>query len=89
MSLLVDDLLLLARLDQGRPLERVEPVDLGRVVADAVEAMPDRATPASPITLEASTVLVRPGDAGPAAPDRGQPAAQRRGAHARRAPRST
>jgi two-component system OmpR family sensor kinase len=37
MSLLVDDLLLLARLDQGRPLEQT-PVDLSRVVADAVEA---------------------------------------------------
>ena len=37
MSLLVDDLLLLARLDQGRPLAQ-EPVDLCRVVADAVDA---------------------------------------------------
>jgi len=37
MGLLVDDLLLLARLDQGRPLERV-PVDLAAVVAEAVAA---------------------------------------------------
>jgi two-component system OmpR family sensor kinase len=37
MGLLVDDLLLLARLDQGRPLERFS-VDLGTVVRDAVEA---------------------------------------------------
>jgi len=37
MGLLVDDLLLLARLDQGRPLE-LDPVDLHRVVADAVDA---------------------------------------------------
>ncbi len=37
MGLLVDDLLLLARLDQGRPLERFV-VDLGTVVHDAVEA---------------------------------------------------
>jgi len=37
MSLLVDDLLLLARLDEGRPLER-QPVDLARVVGDAVDA---------------------------------------------------
>jgi two-component system OmpR family sensor kinase len=37
MSLLVDDLLLLARVDQGRPLAS-ERVDLCRVVADAVEA---------------------------------------------------
>ncbi len=35
MSMLVDDLLLLARLDSGRPLVR-EPVDLTRVVLDAV-----------------------------------------------------
>ena len=35
MGGLVDDLLLLARLDQGRPLERV-PVDLARLAADAV-----------------------------------------------------
>lgn len=35
MSLLVDDLLLLARLDAGRPLDRA-PVDLAAVVVDAV-----------------------------------------------------
>ena len=35
MGLLVDDMLLLARLDQGRPLER-QPVDLARLAADAV-----------------------------------------------------
>jgi two-component system OmpR family sensor kinase len=35
MGVLVDDLLLLARLDQGRPLEQV-PVDLSRVGAEAV-----------------------------------------------------
>jgi two-component system OmpR family sensor kinase len=37
MSLLVDDLLLLARLDEGRPLER-ERVDLAAVVAEGVDA---------------------------------------------------
>jgi two-component system OmpR family sensor kinase len=37
MGVLVDDLLLLARLDQGRPLERT-PVELGAVVGEAVEA---------------------------------------------------
>jgi two-component system OmpR family sensor kinase len=37
MSLLVDDLLLLARLDEGRPLEQ-EPVDLGALVGEAVDA---------------------------------------------------
>ena len=36
MGVLVDDLLLLARLDQRRPLER-RPVDLGELAADAVE----------------------------------------------------
>jgi two-component system OmpR family sensor kinase len=35
MTRLVEDLLLLARLDSGRPLER-EPVDLSRLAADAV-----------------------------------------------------
>ncbi|MGH3970976.1 MAG: sensor histidine kinase, partial [Mycobacterium sp.] len=35
MTRLVEDLLLLARLDSGRPLDR-EPVDLSRVAADAV-----------------------------------------------------
>jgi two-component system OmpR family sensor kinase len=37
MGVLVDDLLLLARLDQGRPLEQ-KPVDLVSVVTDAVDA---------------------------------------------------
>jgi two-component system OmpR family sensor kinase len=36
MSVLVDDLLLLARLDEGRPLER-EPVELAGLVGEAVE----------------------------------------------------
>jgi two-component system, OmpR family, sensor kinase len=36
MSLLVEDLLLLARLDEGRPLER-EPLELDRVVGEAVD----------------------------------------------------
>ena len=36
MGTLVDELLLLARLDQGRPLDR-EPVDLARISGDAVE----------------------------------------------------
>jgi two-component system, OmpR family, sensor kinase len=45
MGVLVDDLLLLARLDQGRPLEQ-QPFDLAAVVRDAVESAraiePDR-----------------------------------------------
>ena len=57
MTELVDDLLLLARLDEGRPLER-EPVRLERVVEDAVETArtvdPDR--PIS-LTLESAPVL--------------------------------
>ncbi len=60
MGVLVDDLLLLARLDQGRPLDR-EPVDLVRVAADAVDdaraTTPDRA-----ISLEAPEHLVIEGD---------------------------
>jgi two-component system OmpR family sensor kinase len=36
MGVLVDDLLLLARLDQGRPLEK-QPVDLTRITRDAVD----------------------------------------------------
>ncbi|HWC10857.1 MAG TPA: HAMP domain-containing sensor histidine kinase [Acidimicrobiales bacterium] len=60
MGVLVDDLLLLARLDQGRPLEQ-EPVDLTRVAADAVDdaraAAPDRA-----ISLDAPPRLVVTGD---------------------------
>jgi two-component system OmpR family sensor kinase len=56
MSLLVDDLLLLARLDEGRPLER-KPVDLATVVREAVDAArvvePDR-----PIELLAEPVTV-------------------------------
>jgi two-component system OmpR family sensor kinase len=57
MSLLVDDLLLLARLDEGRPLEQ-EPVDLREVVADAVETA-QAVEPSRTITceLEGATVL--------------------------------
>jgi two-component system OmpR family sensor kinase len=61
MTLLVDDLLLLARLDQGRPLAR-DAVDLARVVADAVDAVritdPDR-----PVTLDTGGPVVVQGDA--------------------------
>jgi two-component system, OmpR family, sensor kinase len=62
MGVLVDDLLLLARLDQGRRLER-ELVDLARVATDAVEAAravePDRS-----INLEAGGPAEVLGDAG-------------------------
>jgi two-component system, OmpR family, sensor kinase len=56
MSVLVDDLLLLARLDEGRPLER-EPVALEEVVTEAVDTAltldPERA-----ITLETEVTPV-------------------------------
>jgi len=60
MGELVDELLLLARLDQGRPLDR-EPVDLARIASDAVEdarvIQPDR-----DIDLTAPETLVVEGD---------------------------
>ncbi len=60
MSGLVDDLLLLARLDQGRPLERT-PVDLRRVCRDAVDDAqltdPDR-----PVELVAPGAVTVSGD---------------------------
>lgn len=56
MTVLVEDLLLLARLDEGRPLERA-PVELDEVVAEAVDAAvavdPDRL-----VELEAEPVVV-------------------------------
>jgi two-component system, OmpR family, sensor kinase len=56
MSLLVDDLLLLARLDEGRPLERKQ-VDLAAVVGEAVDAA-RVVEPVRPIelTVEPATV---------------------------------
>jgi two-component system, OmpR family, sensor kinase len=56
MGVLVDDLLLLAHLDEGRPLER-KPVDLDRIVADAV-ADARAIEPDRPITLEAAAARV-------------------------------
>jgi two-component system, OmpR family, sensor kinase len=60
MKTLVEDLLLLARLDQTRPIERV-PVDLAVLAADAcsdaVAAAPDR-----PVTLDAPEPVVVLGD---------------------------
>jgi two-component system OmpR family sensor kinase len=50
MSMLVDDLLLLARLDQGRPL-RHEPVDLSLLVAEAVADLAVR-HPDHPVTVD-------------------------------------
>jgi two-component system OmpR family sensor kinase len=57
MSLLVEDLLLLARLDEGRPLAR-EPVDLAEVVGEAVDAarVVDGERPIA-VEVEPATVL--------------------------------
>ena len=60
MSLLVDDLLLLARLDEGRPLEQ-EPVDLAAVVGEAVDAA-RVVEPGRPIELSSEPATVT-GDA--------------------------
>jgi two-component system OmpR family sensor kinase len=56
MSLLVDDLLLLARLDEGRPLAR-EPVELDQVVGEAVETGLT-VEPGRPIDLQAAAATV-------------------------------
>jgi two-component system OmpR family sensor kinase len=56
MSLLVDDLLLLARLDEGRPLDR-ELVELDEVVRDAVETSA-ALEPERPVGLESEPVAV-------------------------------
>jgi two-component system OmpR family sensor kinase len=56
MSVLVDDLLLLARLDDGRPLERV-PVALDEVVGEAVETA-HAVEPGRQIDLTAEPVAV-------------------------------
>jgi two-component system OmpR family sensor kinase len=57
MSLLVEDLFLLARLDEGRPLDRV-PVDLAAVVREAVDAahVVDPERPVG-VDLDEATVL--------------------------------
>ncbi len=60
MGGLVDDLLLLARLDQGRPLERT-PVDLHRICRDAVDDA-RAAEPGRPVELVAAGPVVVMGD---------------------------
>ncbi len=84
MTSLVEDLLLLARLDAGRPLER-EPVDLTRLLLEAV-------SDARVVAPDHRWRLDLPDDAGrasrrrraAAAPGGHQPADQRPQAHARR-----
>ena len=60
MGELVDELLLLTRLDQGRPLERV-PVDLREVAIDAVGDA-QVVEPERPITVEADAPVTVVGD---------------------------
>ena len=80
MTTLVEDLLLLARLDAGRPLDSAE-VDLTRLAVDALSdahaAGPDHRWQLE-VPDEPVTVL---GDARPAAPGAGQPAGQRAQPH--------
>ena len=56
MSVLVDDLLLLARLDEGRPFAQ-EPVELDKILAEAVETA-QTVEPERPIDLRASRLVV-------------------------------
>jgi two-component system OmpR family sensor kinase len=60
MGVLVDDMLLLARLNQGRPLER-GPVDLWAIARDA-RADASAVAPARAVTLSAAEPLVVTGD---------------------------
>jgi len=60
MGLLVEDLLLLARLDQGRPLERA-PVDLVALTADAIADL-SAVEPDRPVSFEHPAALIVSGD---------------------------
>jgi two-component system OmpR family sensor kinase len=60
MGLLVGDLLLLARLDQGRPLEAT-PVDLTTLAGEAVDTA-HAMEPGRPLALEAPAVVTVTGD---------------------------
>ena len=62
MGALVDDLLLLARFDAGRPLDR-RPVDLASVAAEAVQQA-RLVAPGRPVTLAAAEPVIVPADAG-------------------------
>jgi signal transduction histidine kinase len=62
MGRLVDDLLLLARFDAGRPLDR-RPVDLASLAAEAVQRARIVA-PGRPVTLEAAEPVIVDGDEG-------------------------
>src|SRR6185437_12237707 len=89
MGVLVDDLLLLARLDQGRPLDR-EPLDLVAVASEAVESAraidPDRRRRFAPASGDRQPARQHAGArAGVAGADRGL-APGRRGTAADRRP---
>jgi two-component system OmpR family sensor kinase len=60
MGSLVDDMLLLARLDQGRPVER-RPVDLTRITRDAVDDA-RAVAPNRPIDYSPNGAIFVPGD---------------------------
>ena len=82
MGVLVDDMLLLARLDQGRPLER-QPVDLTRITARRGRRRARRrARPADRLLAERRDRRAR--RRGAAAPGARQPAAEREPPHAAR-----
>jgi two-component system OmpR family sensor kinase len=61
MGRLVDDLLLLARFDAGRPLDR-QPVDLASIAAEAVQQA-RMVAPGRPIALEAAEPVIVDADA--------------------------
>jgi two-component system OmpR family sensor kinase len=60
MSALVDDMLLIARLDQGRPLD-VKPVDLQAIARDAADDA-RAVAPKRDIKLDAPSSVIVPGD---------------------------
>ena len=82
MGALVDDLLLLARLDQGRPI-RQDPVDLSRIATDAV-ADARALEPGRPDRRRHRPGRGRRRRRGSPAPGRREPARQRPGPHAGR-----
>ncbi len=85
MSSLVEDLLLLARLDAGRPLEEA-PVDVSMLVINAVSDA-HAASPGHRVGPRPASRAGRgDGRQRPAAPGRGQPARQRADPHSRRHP---
>ena len=80
MGELVEELLLLAHLDEGRPLDWRR-VDLVEVVVDAIAAA-RAVSPEWPITLRVTDVVDGRRRRQPTAPGDGQPARQRAHAHA-------